>query len=122
LQREGLATAQELDQRRADVAAAQAAVRAAGAQVSQRAVAVGNHVVKAAVPGVIGDVQVRLGDYVTATTKLTTIAGEQGGLELTVGVPAVRARGLANGAPVEILGEDGKVLLTTPAFFVSPDA
>jgi RND family efflux transporter MFP subunit len=122
LHREGLATAQELDQRRADVAAAQAAVRAAGAQVSQRQVAVGNHVVRAAVPGVVGDVQVRLGDYVTATTRLTTIAGEQGGLELTVGVPATRARGLAKDVPVELLGEDGTVLLTSPAFFVSPEA
>ncbi|HUQ05950.1 MAG TPA: efflux RND transporter periplasmic adaptor subunit [Kofleriaceae bacterium] len=122
LHKEGLATAQELDQRRADVAAAQAAVRAAGAQVSQRQVAVGNHVVRAAVPGVVGDVQVRLGDYVTATTRLTTIAGEQGGLELTVGVPAVRARGLAKDVPVELLGEDGAVLLSSPAFFVSPEA
>ena len=122
LHREGLATAQELDQRRADVTAAQAAVRAAGAQVSQRQVAVGNHVVRAAVPGVVGDVQVRLGDYVTATTRLTTIAGEEGGLELTVGVPAVRARGLATGTPVELLGEDGAVLLTSPSFFVAPEA
>lgn len=121
LHREGLATAQELDQRRADVAAAQAAVRAAGAQVSQRQVAVGNNVVRAAVPGVVGDVQVRLGDYVTATTRLTTIAGD-GGLELTFAVPANRARGLAVGAPVEVLGDDGAVLLTSPAFFVSPDA
>jgi RND family efflux transporter MFP subunit len=122
LHREGLATAQELDQRRADVAAAQAAVRAAGAQVSQRQVAVGDHVVRAAVPGVVGDVQVRLGDYVTATTRLTTIAGARGGLELTVGVPAVRARTLEPGAPVELLGEDGRVLLTSPAFFVAPEA
>jgi RND family efflux transporter MFP subunit len=122
LHREGLATAQELDQRRADVAAAQAAVRAAGAQVSQRRVAVGNHVVRAAVPGVVGDVAVRLGDYVTATTRLTTIAGEEGGLELTVGVPASRARGLKPGAPVELIGDDGQVLLTSPAFFVAPEA
>jgi RND family efflux transporter MFP subunit len=121
LHREGLATAQELDQRRADVAAAQAAVRAAGAQVSQRRVAVGNHVVRAAVPGVIGDVQARLGDYVTATTRLTTIAGDDA-LELTVSVPANRARGLAPGAPVELIADDGTVLSTSPAFFVSPDA
>jgi RND family efflux transporter MFP subunit len=122
LHREGLATAQELDQRRADVAAAQAAVRAAGAQVSQRRVAVGNHVVRAAVPGVVGDVQVRLGDYVTATTRLTTIAGEEGGLELTVGVPSSRARGLAPGSPVELIGDDGNVLLSSPSFFVAPEA
>jgi multidrug efflux pump subunit AcrA (membrane-fusion protein) len=102
LHREGLATAQELDKSRADVAAATASVRAAGAQVSQRRVAVGNRVVRAAVPGVIGDVAVRLGDYVTATSRLTTIAGDDG-LELTIGGagapgPGPRARRADRGA------------------------
>ena len=121
LHREGLATAQELDKSRADVAAATASVRAAGAQVSQRRVAVGNRVVRAAVPGVVGDVAVRLGDYVTATSRLTTIAGDDG-LELTIGIPAPRARGLASGAPIEVLGDAGEVLHTTSAFFVASEA
>ncbi|MBK9037337.1 MAG: efflux RND transporter periplasmic adaptor subunit [Myxococcales bacterium] len=121
LHREGLATAQELDKGRADVAAATAAVRAAGAQVSQRRVAVGNRVVRAAVPGVIGDVQVRLGDYVTATSRLTTIAGDDG-LELTVAVPAARARGVAVGTPIEVLDDDGGVVHATTAFYVAAEA
>lgn len=117
---EGLATAQEVDQRRADERAAQAAVRAARAQVSQRQVQVGENVVRAAVPGVIGDVQVRLGDYVTATTRLTSIAGGDG-LELTVAVPAARARALAADAPIELLGDDGRVLASSKTFFVAPE-
>lgn len=121
LNRDGVVSAQELDQRRADVAAAQAAVRAAGAEVSQRRVALSNNLVKAPVPGVIGEVAVRLGDYVTATTPLTTVAKAKA-LELTVSVPAARARGLAPGAPVEILGEDGAVLVATQAFYVAPEA
>ncbi len=121
LHREGLATAAELDKVRADVAAAGAAVRAAGAQVSQRRVAVGNRVVRAAVPGAIGEVVVRLGDYVTATTRLTTIAGGDG-LELTLGIPAPRARGLVDDAPIEVLGDDGQVLHTTRAFYVAAEA
>ncbi|MBK7070835.1 MAG: efflux RND transporter periplasmic adaptor subunit [Myxococcales bacterium] len=121
LHQEGLATAQELDKSRADVAAATAAVRAAGAQVSQRRVAVGNRVVRAAVPGVIGDVVVRIGDYVTATSRLTTIAGSDG-LELTLAVPAPRARTLAVGAPIEVLDDDGQVLHATTAFYVAAEA
>lgn len=121
LHQEGLATAQELDKSRADVAAATAAVRAAGAQVSQRRVAVGNRVVRAAVPGVIGDVVVRLGDYVTATSRLTTIAGDDG-LELTLAVPAPRARTLALGAPIEVLDDDGQVLHTSSAFYIAAEA
>ena len=121
LNRDGVVSAQELDQRRADVDAAQAALRAAGAEVSQRRVALSNNQVKAPVPGVIGNVTVRLGDYVTATTPLTTIAKAKA-LELTVSVPANRARGLAVGAPVEILGPDGKVLVECEAFYVGAEA
>lgn len=121
LYREGLATAQELETRRADEVAAQAAVRAARAQVSQRQVELGNHVVRAPVPGVVGDVQVRLGDYVTATTRLTAIAGGNE-LELTVAIPAARARRLAADAPIELLGDDGAVIAASKAFFVAPEA
>jgi RND family efflux transporter MFP subunit len=121
LNRDGVVSAQELDQRRADVEAAQAGVRAAGAEVSQRRVAVSNNLVKAPVPGVIGEVGVRIGDYVTATTPLTTLAKAKA-LELTVSVPAARARGLAVGAPVEILGADGKVLVACESFYVAAEA
>ncbi len=121
LNRDGVVSAQELDQRRADVAAAEAGVRAAGAEVSQRRVALSNNLVKAPVPGVIGEVAVRIGDYVTATTPLTTVAKAKA-LELTVSVPAVRARGLTVGAPIEILGEDGSVLVKCEAFYVAAEA
>jgi RND family efflux transporter MFP subunit len=121
LYKEGLATAQEIDQRRADVAASTASVRAAGAQVSQRQVALSNRAIKAAIPGVIGDVPVRIGDYVTATTPLTTIAKAEA-LELSVSVPAARARTLALDAPLELLAEDSSVLVTTQVSFISPEA
>jgi RND family efflux transporter MFP subunit len=117
---QGIASAQELDQARADEAAARAAVRAARATAAERQVELGYHVVRAAVPGTIGEVSARLGDYVTPTTKLTSIAGAAG-LELTVGVPAGRARALADDAPIELLDADGKVLATSPAFYVAPE-
>lgn len=121
LYKEGLATAQEIDQRRADVAAATAAVRAAGAQVSLRQVALSNRTIRAAVPGVISEVNARLGDYVTATTPLTSIA-EAGLLELSVAIPARRARTLALGAIVEVLAEDGSVLVPSEVSYVAPEA
>jgi RND family efflux transporter MFP subunit len=121
LQRDGLISGQEIDQRRADVTAAEAAVRAAGAEVSSRRVALSNHVIKAPVPGVVGDVKVRLGDYVTATTPLTTVAKAKA-LELSVAIPAARARGLALGAPVEILGQDGSVLVESQVFYIATEA
>lgn len=121
LYKEGLATAQEIDQRRADVAAATAAVRAAGAQVSLRQVALSNRTIRAAVPGVISEVNVRLGDYVTATTPLTSIA-DAGLLELSVAIPAGRARSLALGSTIEVLAEDGSVLVPSTVSYVAPEA
>jgi RND family efflux transporter MFP subunit len=119
--KDGLISVQEVEQKRADIATAQAAVRAAGANVSERRVVLQYNVVKAPVPGVVGDVETRVGDYVTATTRLTTIA-EATALELTVAVPAARARRLAVDAPIEILDDSGAVLVATQAFFVAPDA
>jgi RND family efflux transporter MFP subunit len=121
LNKEGLATAQEIDQRRADLAAATAAVRTAGAQVSQRRVALSNRTIRAAIPGVIGDIPVRIGDYVTATTPLTAIAGADA-LELSIWVPAARARALTVDAPVEVLAEDDSVLVSSKASFIAPEA
>jgi RND family efflux transporter MFP subunit len=95
-------------------------VRAARAQAAERQVELGYHAVRAAVPGVIGEVHARLGDYVTPTTRLTSIAGEAG-LELTVAVPAERARGLAADAPIELLDAEGKVIATSKAFYIAPE-
>ena len=120
MHREGISSSQELDQARADEASARAAVRAARATASERQVELGNHIVRAAVPGTIGEVQARLGDYVTTTTRLTSIAGDAG-LELTVGVPAARARTLAEDAPIELLDADGKVTATSQAFYVAAE-
>ncbi len=121
LHKQGLAPTQEVDQRRADLAAAEAAVRAATAAVSQRRVALSNRTITAAIPGVLGDVNVRIGDYVTATTPLTSIA-KADVLELSMSVSAARARGLTIGAPVEVLGENGSVLVATKVSYVAPEA
>lgn len=120
LYKEGLATAQEIDQRRADVAAATAAVRAAGAQVSQRAVALSYRALRAPIPGQVGDVTVRLGDYVTPTTPVTTIAKAEK-LELSVSVPASMARTLQLGAPLEVLADDGSVAVASAVSFIAPE-
>ncbi len=121
LYKEGLATAEEIERSRADVEAAKAAARAADAMVSQRQVQLQYHVIRAAVPGVVGNVQARVGDFVTATTQITSIA-QADVLELTVWIPAQRAREIAPDTVVEILDEEDEVLLTSPIFFVAPEA
>jgi RND family efflux transporter MFP subunit len=120
--KEGLATAQEVERARADVTAAEAEDRAAGAQISQREVQLQYNVVRAPVPGTVGDVLVNVGDLVNPQTPLTTIAGA-GALEVTVAVPAERARHIQPGATIlELLEKDGKILGTSKVSFVAATA
>jgi RND family efflux transporter MFP subunit len=121
LYKEGLVSAQELERAQAALAEARATSQSTAAQVSQHRVELQYHEVKAPFAGTVGDVVVRVGDLVTATTPLTTVA-QVGVLEASVAVPADRARGASVGMPLEILSPDGSVLLSCPVYFVAPQA
>jgi RND family efflux transporter MFP subunit len=118
---EGLASAQELEGARASAEAAEAATRSAGAAVSQGQVRLQYYDVKAPFAGTVGDVMVRLGDSVTQTTVLTSVA-QADVLEVSVAVPAERARAIDTETPVEVLDGEGKILVTSNVFFVAPQA
>lgn len=119
LYKEGLVSAQELEQARAAAEAAQATRRSASAQVSQRQVQLQYYAVRAPFGGTMGDVTVRIGDYVSGTTVLTSIA-ESDVLEVNAAIPSERARTLVKDAPVELLANDGSLLVTTQVYFVAP--
>ena len=121
LYKEGLVSAQELERARSQADTAEAATRAASAQVSQREVQLQYYVVRAPFAGTVGDVLVRVGDYVGATTPLTSVA-QADVLEVSVSVPSTRARSLQPSTPLEVLDSQGRVLLTSPVFFVAPQA
>ncbi|MHB1743383.1 MAG: efflux RND transporter periplasmic adaptor subunit [Acidobacteriaceae bacterium] len=69
--------------------------------------------------GIVGDVPVHIGDYVSPTTMLTTV-DDNTQLEAYIYVPADRAAEVRVGLPVEITGPDGAVLDRTRIYFVSP--
>ncbi|HEY1087123.1 MAG TPA: efflux RND transporter periplasmic adaptor subunit [Archangium sp.] len=118
---EGLVSAQELERAQAALQAAQAQSQSSAAAVSQRKVQLQFYDVKAPVAGTVGDVLVRVGDFVTAQTTLTTVAQAEV-LEVSVAVPADRARDVRIDMPVEILKADGDVLLRSGVFFIAPQA
>ncbi|QRO02712.1 efflux RND transporter periplasmic adaptor subunit [Archangium violaceum] len=121
LYKEGLASAQELEQSRAQVEALEASTRAAAANETQREVQLQFHAVRAPFAGTVGDVLVRVGDFVSATTPLTSVA-QADVLEVSVAVPSERARSLRPETPLEVLDSSGKVLLTSTVFFIAPQA
>ena len=75
--------------------------------------------VKAPFDGVVGDIPVHLGDYVTSTTALTTV-DENKDLEAYIYVPAERSSQVRSGLPVQLLDADDKVVETTSVDFLSP--
>lgn len=69
--------------------------------------------------GVVGDIPVHLGDYVSSTTLLTTVDADTD-LEAYIYIPTSRSSEVRPGLPVEILDSAGKVVDHTKIYFVSP--
>lgn len=75
--------------------------------------------IRAPFAGVVGDIPVHLGDYVSATTVLTTV-DENKDLEAYIYVPTERAAQIRRGLPVDILDTNGKLLAKSTISFLSP--
>lgn len=69
--------------------------------------------------GIVGDVPVHLGDYVSATTMLTTV-DENRDLEAYIYIPTERITQIRKGLPVVILDNQENELARTAIDFVSP--
>lgn len=121
LYKEGLANAQELERARAALEAAQAASRSATAQAAQRKVQLQYFAVRAPFAGTVGDVLVRIGDLLAATTGVTSIA-QADVLEVSVSIPPERARTVTFETPIELLDAAGKVILQSQVYFIAPQA
>jgi RND family efflux transporter MFP subunit len=75
--------------------------------------------IRAPFTGVVGDIPVHLGDYVSTTTLLTTV-DENADLEAYIYIPTERASLVRRGLPVEIVDTSGKTLVKTRISFLSP--
>jgi RND family efflux transporter MFP subunit len=75
--------------------------------------------IRAPFNGIVGDIPVHLGDYVSATTLLTTV-DENADLEAYIYIPTERTALVRQGLPVEILDSSGKVLVKSRITFLSP--
>jgi RND family efflux transporter MFP subunit len=75
--------------------------------------------IRAPFAGVVGDIPVHLGDYVSPTTLLTTV-DEIADLEAYIYIPTERAGQIRLGLPVDILDNSGKTLVKSRISFLSP--
>jgi RND family efflux transporter MFP subunit len=75
--------------------------------------------IRAPFAGVVGDIPVHLGDYVSPTTLLTTV-DENADLEVYIYLPTDRSGQAKLGLPVDLLDTSGAVLAHTNLYFLSP--
>ncbi len=69
-------------------------------------------------PGVVGDIPVHIGDYVSPQTLLTTV-DENAELEAYVYIPTEQASNIRMGLPVQIVTSSGELIEGTKINFVS---
>jgi RND family efflux transporter MFP subunit len=79
----------------------------------------GYYHIRAPFDGIVGDIPVHLGDYVSATTLLTTV-DENKDYEAYVYIPTERESEVRMGLPVNIVDTNGTLLESTRVDFVSP--
>ncbi len=92
---------------------------ASAAQTNSQRQQLAYYQIRAPFAGIVGDIPVHLGDYVSATTVLTTI-DENADLEAYIYIPTERASQVKIGLPVELLDTDGSTIVKSTISFVSP--
>lgn len=75
--------------------------------------------IRAPFSGTVGDIPVKLGDYVTPTTKLTSVTQNKP-LEAYISVPTERAAQLRRNMSIELLDAQGKPIGFSKVFFIAP--
>lgn len=79
----------------------------------------GYYSIRAPFTGIVGDIPVHVGDYVSSSTLLTTV-DENRDLEAYIYIPAEMASQIRMGLPVQILDNSGNLLEKTKIDFISP--
>jgi RND family efflux transporter MFP subunit len=103
---------QAYENSKADYEAAAASTRTQQEQLAY-------YTIRAPYDGIVGDVPVHVGDYVSASTVLTTV-DENKDLEAYIYVPTERAAQLKPGLEVELVDSNDKLIEKTQIDFLSP--
>jgi RND family efflux transporter MFP subunit len=111
----------QIESQKATIAQAQTDAKQAGALLSEQQAALRYFDVSAPFAGVIGDIPVKVGDYVSPSTQLMTITVNQP-LEAYIFAPVEKSSKLRIGMPVDLIAPDGRELGQSRVFFVAPKA
>ena len=111
---------ERIEAARANIDEENAALSQVQAQVDVVSEDLKDNKIVAPIAGVVADIPVKVGDYVTVGQEITSLVQNQT-LELRLAIPAERSDQLQVGLPVQLsLDEGGKPLVTGEISFVSP--
>jgi RND family efflux transporter MFP subunit len=116
----GITSKQAYDNAVGNFEAAKGAYLASQAGTNTQKEQLGYYQIRAPFAGVVGDIPVHLGEYVTAATVLTTL-DDPTGLEAYIYIPTERASQLKLGLPVVLEDAGGNTLASTSISFLSPE-
>jgi len=116
----GIISKQAYDQSVQAYRNSKAALDAAGGQTKTQQEQLAYYQIRAPFAGIVGDVPVHLGDYVSSTTTLTTLDANTG-LEAYIYIPTDKAGQVKTGLAVDLVDESGAVLAHSNIYFVSPE-
>jgi len=120
LYKDGIISKQAYDQAVQSFQNAKAALEAASAQTNTQKEQLAYYQIRAPFAGIVGDIPVHQGDYVSPTTLLTTV-DENADLEAYIYIPTERAAQVKIGLPVDLVDEAGTLLAHSSIYFVSPE-
>lgn len=115
------ATNAQIQSQKATIAQSQNDAKQATAMLSEQQAQLRYYDISAPFSGVVGDIPVKVGDYVSPTTQLMTITVNQP-MEAYIFVPVEKSPKLRMGMPVELVAPDGRELGQSRVFFVAPGA
>lgn len=111
----------QIQSQKATIAQTQNDAKQATEMLSEQRAQLRYYDISAPFAGVVGDIPVKVGDYVSPTTQLMTITVNQP-MEAYIYVPIEKSSRLQPGMAVDLVAPDGKPLGSSRVFFVAPGA
>lgn len=111
---------EEIRAQRAAIVQSEKSLQEVQARTQQQQVQLQYFQIAAPFAGVVGDIPVKVGDFVDPSTSLITVS-KNDQLEVNFSVPAERASQLQIGDAIELLDRQGRRLTTSTIFFIAPN-
>lgn len=110
----------QIASQRALVLRSEQALQQASANSSEQQVELQYYKITAPFNGTVGDIPVKVGDYVSSSTRLISVTQNQP-LEVNISVPMERSAELRKGMTVQLLDAQGRAVGDSRVFFISPN-